>query len=122
MRITVKSGQILSNRKIYYTGETLETSDDAAKLLIARGLADQEGEAAEEERGAQTPEPEKSIEDMTVKELLDYAVKHDIPIDAGIKKKADLIAAIQTTGSGQTGETDTDQASGEEPATDMPEA
>lgn len=115
MKITVKSGQILHKRKVYYAGEALEVADDAAKLLIARGLAETEEEEAEQE---------KSLEDMTVKELASYAVEHKIELLTGSKKKADLIAAIRAEESGQLGEA-ADSNSGVDsndgPVTEMPE-
>ncbi|BAK99713.1 hypothetical protein OBV_25150 [Oscillibacter valericigenes Sjm18-20] len=115
MEITVKSGQILHESKIYYTGETLEVTDDAGKLLIARGLAETEKEAAEQER---------SMEDMTVKELASYAAEHGIQLLTGSKKKADLIAAIRAAESGQIGEAaegNSGADSNDGPVTEMPE-
>ena len=115
MKMIVKSGQILHDSKIYYTGETLEIADDAAELLVVRGLAEpQEGQ-------------EKSLEEMTVKELTAYAEDCGIQLHTGTKKKADLIAAIQAAESGQVGELRTDgdsgaeEPSGDGPVTGMPE-
>lgn len=116
MRITVKNGQILHESKVYYTGDTLEVTDETAKLLIARGLAETEEKAAEQE---------KSLEDMTVKELISYAAEHGIQLLTGSKKKADLIAAIRAEESGQLGEVAADGNSGADsndgPVTEMPE-
>ena len=116
MKIAVKNGQILHEGKIYYTGETLEVTDETAKLLIARGLAETEEEAVEQE---------KSMEDMTVKELSAYAEERGIQPLTGSKKKADLIAAIRAAESGKFGEaaaegnSSTDSNDG--PMTEMPE-
>lgn len=118
MKIIVKSGQILHEGKIYYTGEDLEVMDDTAKLLIA-------GDLAETEEEAETPE--KALKDMTVKELTAYAAERNIPIDAGTKKKADLIAAIRAAEDGQDGGAAGGDNSGAEnppdggPVTGMPE-
>lgn len=108
MKIIVKSGQILAKSKIYYIGETLEIEDDAAEMLIDRGLAELEDEAAA---------PEKSLQDMTVKELTAYAAEHNIPIDVGSKKKADMIAAIRAAENGRPEDAELDNG----PDTNLPE-
>lgn len=116
MKIVVKSGQILHEGKIYYVGETLGTTDDEAKLLIFRGLAESEEVEA----------PEKALEEMTVKELTAYAAEQDIPLAADLRKKADLIAAIRAAEDGQAGGAAEDDNSGAEtppnggPVTEMP--
>lgn len=88
MKITVKQGRILANRKIYCEGETVEVVDAVAEELIARGLTyTTETEAAEGK--------EKALDEMTVKELVAYVKENDLDVNTRGVKKDDLLDAIR---------------------------
>lgn len=108
MKITMKKGRILVDRKIHGIGKTVEVSDEVGKQLIDRGLADPADAAAE---------TKKSLEEMTAKELLAYAKTQALDVDAKLKKD-DLLAAIRAS-EADTGKSDIQAESG--PDTGMPE-
>lgn len=93
---------VSGKREVLDPGDVFETEGDEATYLLRIGAAIKTGEAPRAAKpgktGEQDPDtknPGKSIDDMTVNELLAEADARGIEIPEGVTKKADIKAVIE---------------------------